>query len=270
MVVCAELLAKKDTSMKAKWYYVENDQTVGPTTLEDLSERLKFAGQSHLVWTEGMADWTDAKAVPALSRFFQSTAATFNPGHLPEPPAPKATLGRRLRHELTEYLIISTYLYVCFSSLIFYKASILQSDGIVFATYGFAIVKALILGKFILVLHALKLGEGKLGAGVLLADILKKSVLFVIFLIALTVAEEIIVGYFHGRTSQEVVSEMAGGTLPQAFAVAILMLLILIPYFTFRGIADRLGEGVLWKLLTQRSSSASARAAIASGRGDNG
>jgi len=169
--VCVELLAKKDTSMKAKWYYVENDQTAGPTTLEDLSERLKRAGQSRLVWTEGMADWTDAKAVPALSRFFQSSAATFNPGHLPEPPATKATLRQRLRHELTEYLIISTYLYVCFGSLIFYKASILQSDGIVFATYGFAIVKALVLGKFILVLHALKVGESRLGAGVLFADI---------------------------------------------------------------------------------------------------
>jgi hypothetical protein len=66
-----------------------------------------------------------------------------------------------------------------------------------------------------------------------------------------------IVGYFHGRTSQEVLNEMAGGTLPQAFAVSILMLLILIPYFTFRGVADRLGEGVLWKLLTVRISPAS-------------
>ena len=86
----------------------------------------------------------------------------------------------------------------------------------------------------------------------MLADILKKSVLFVVVLIALTVVEEIIVGYFHGRTSQEVLGEMAGGTLPQAFAVSILMLLILIPYFTFRGVADQLGEGALWKLLTER------------------
>ena len=119
-----------------------------------------------------------------------------------------------------------------------------------------AIVKALVLGKFILVLHALKIGERQgerqEGASVLLADIFKKSVLFVVVLIALTVVEEIIVGYFHGRTSQEVLGEMAGGTLPQAFAVSILMLLILIPYFTFRGVADRLGEGALWKLLTER------------------
>ena len=254
--------------MKAKWYYVENDQTVGPTTLEDLAGRIKRAGQSHLVWTEGMAEWTDAKAVPALSRLFPSSAATFDPVDLAEPPASTATLTQRLRHELIEYLIISTYLYICFGSILFYKATILQSSGIAFATLGIAGVKALVLGKFVLVLHALKVGEGKRGAGVLLADILKKSVLFVIFLIALTVVEEIIVGYFHGRTSQEVFSEMAGGTLPQAFAVALLMLLILIPYFTFRGITDRLGEGVLWKLLTQRSSFASERAAAASRTND--
>jgi hypothetical protein len=36
--------------------------------------------------------------------------------------------------------------------------------------------------------------------------------------------EEIIVGYFHGLTSQEVLSEMAGGALPQGFAVSVLML----------------------------------------------
>ena len=262
--------ARKETTMETRWYYVENDQTIGPTTLEDLVVRLKSAGQSYLVWTEGMAGWTDASAVPALSRLLQSSAATFNPGNLPESRATKATLGQRLRHELTEYLIISTYLYVCFGSLIFYKASILHSDGIMFATYELAIVKALVLGKFILVLHALRVGEGKQGAGILFADILRKSVLFVIFLMALTIVEEILVGYFHGRTSEEVVSEMAGGTLPQAFAVAILMLLILIPYFTFRGITDRLGHGVLWKLLTQRSSSASAGAAVASRRNNHG
>ena len=130
-----------------------------------------------------------------------------------------------------------------------------RHDGIAFASSGIAIVKALVLGKFILVLHALKIGERKGGASVLLADILEKSVLFVVFLIALTVVEEIIVGYFHGRPNHEVLSEMAGGTLPQAFAVSILMLLILIPYFTFRVVADRLGEGALWKLLTERTQS---------------
>jgi GYF domain 2 len=249
--------------MKAEWYYVEDDETVGPTSLEEIARRIKRTGQSRLVWTEGMIEWTDAKAVPALSQLFrtvtsQPSVTTSNQAALVKPLASKqATLSQRLRHELIEYLIISAYLYICFGSLIFYKAIILHSDGIAFASFGIAIVKALVLGKFILVLDALKIGERKGGAGILFADILKKSVLFVIFLIALTVIEEMIVGHFHGRTSQEVLSKMAGGTLPQALAVSILMLLILIPYFTFRGVAVRLGEGVLWKLLIERTSPAS-------------
>lgn len=253
--------------MNTEWYYVEDGETVGPTTLEDIARRIKHAGHSRLVWKEGMAEWTDARAVPELSQLFRSarpqpSAATSEPAFPAEASAPKkATLSRRLQHELTEYLTISAYLYVCFGSLIFYKATILRSDGIEFAAFGIAIVKALVCGKFILLLHALRIGERIGGVGVLIVDILKNSVLFAIFLIALTVIEEMIVGYLHGRTGAEVLSELAGGTLAQAFAVSMLMLLTLIPYFAFRGVADHLGEGVLWKLLTERSSPGRARVA---------
>jgi len=161
-----------------------------------------------------------------------------------------------VKHELTEYLVISVYLYICFGALLFYKAAIRHSDGIEFAPFGIALVKALVIGKFILLLHALGIGEQKGGPGVLLTDIAKKSVLFLLFLGLLTVVEEIIVGYFHGRTIVEAVVEIGGGTLQQAAATSILMLLILIPYFAFRAISVRLGEGVLWKLITERRSAA--------------
>jgi hypothetical protein len=81
-----------------------------------------------------------------------------------------------------------------------------------------------------------------------------------VLLIALSVIEEIIVGYFHGKASREVLSEMAGGSLTEAFAVGASMLLILIPYFAFRGVALHLGDGVLWKLFTERGKPASERA----------
>jgi hypothetical protein len=255
--------------MNTEWYYVEGDETSGPTTLEDLARRIKHAGHSRLVWKEGMAEWTDAKAVPELSQLFQlakpqPSAANSEIAYPAKPSAaPKsAPLSQRLKHELTEYLTISAYLYICFGSLIFYKATILHSDGIEFASFGIAIVKALVSAKFIMLLHALRIGERIGGVGVLFADIFKNSVLFVVFLIALTVVEEMIVGHLHGRTSQQILSEMAGGTLPQAFAVSILMLLVLIPYFAFRGVADHLGEGVLWKLLTERRGPGRARAVV--------
>jgi GYF domain 2 len=245
--------------MKANWYYIEDDETVGPTTLEDLARRIRHTGRSRLVWTEGMAEWMDAKAVPALSQLLRTvsrpSASPLDRPNLAAPSSEKqASLLRRLRHELSEYLIISAYLYVCFGSLTFYKAAVLHNEGIEFAPFGFAIAKALILGKFVLILHALKIGEQGGGTSVLFVDILKKSVLFLAFLIVLTVVEEIIVGYFHGRTIMEALSELGGGTLQQALASSLLMLIILIPYFTFRVVAVRLGEGVLWKLLTERTS----------------
>jgi lauroyl/myristoyl acyltransferase len=45
---------------------------------------------------------------------------------------------------------------------------------------------------------------------------------------------------------------MADGTLTEAIAVCVLLLLVLIPYFSFRSLAARLGEGVLWKHFAQR------------------
>ncbi len=245
--------------MQSKWYYSENGKAVGPMSTKEVAIWISQAeNQPHFVWMEGMSEWTDASTVPELSAALRAngTALASNAEAGAETKglsAPKqATLAQRARRELIEYLVVSAYLYVCFAALIFYKASILHSEGIEFTVYGVAIAKALILGKFLLTLQAFKIGEDKRHASAALANILKKSLLFTLLLFVLTVVEELIVGHFHGRASRQVLSEIAGGTLQQAFAVAILLFLILIPYFAFQEIAARLGEGKLWKLLTER------------------
>ena len=244
--------------MNSGWYYVENDDTtIGPTTLADVSERFRRArGQPCLVWTEGMADWADATTVPAISKLLQSksvrSSTVSEAIHSDAAITQYTTLAQRARHELVEYLAISVYLFVCFGSLLFYKAAILRSEGIEFTVLGLALVKALILGKFILVLQAIRMDERGDKRGILLIDILKTSILFLIFLVALNAVEEIALGVFHGRAVHEVLGEMAGGTLPEAIAVCVLLLLVLIPYFSFRGLASRLGDGVLWKHFTDR------------------
>jgi hypothetical protein len=244
--------------MNAEWYYVENDTTIGPINLASLAERFRRAkGEPCLVWTAGMSDWADATTVPAISKLLQSTSAqpssvsrTVHPDtRMPQ----KATLAQRARRELVEYLAISAYLFVCFGSLLFYKSAILRDEGIEFTVFGLALVKALILGKFILILQAVRVGEHDDGPRILLVDILKTSFLFLILLVTLNAIEEIVVGLFHGRPASEVMGEMAGGTLPEAIAVCVLLLLVLIPYFSFRSLAARLGHGVLWKHFTERA-----------------
>jgi len=163
----------------------------------------------------------------------------------------KSDLAHRAERELVHYIVIATYLYVCFGALIFYKHSILQSEGIAFAAYGLALGKALILAKFILVAHALKIGDRNKTSR-LAFGIIWKSLLFAALLIGLSVIEEIAVGLFHGRQPQEVLGEIAGGTLPQVLATSLLILLIMLPYFAFREISASLGEGKLMQLLFER------------------
>lgn len=164
---------------------------------------------------------------------------------------PTGSLVQTARRELIEFVAISAYLYICFGALIFYKASILQSQGVDFVACGLALGKALILGKFILVAHALGVGDRNKPRRLALA-ILFKSLIFALLLIVLAVAEEVIVGFFKGRQLQDVLREIAGGTLPQVLATSFLILLIMIAYFAFREISAALGEGKLLQLLTER------------------
>jgi len=153
-----------------------------------------------------------------------------------------ATLAQRARHEVIAYLAISGYLLVWFSAVMFYKATILGSIGIEFAPFGLAAVKALILGKFILVMEDLKIGEGKESGGILAVEILKKALLFTLLLFVLSIVEEVVVGHFHGRGVREVLGEIGGGTMPQAIATGVLMFLVLLPYLAFRRLAFTFGE----------------------------
>jgi len=151
-------------------------------------------------------------------------------------------LARRVEHELIAYLGVSGYLFVWFSALLFYKATILQSVGIAFAPFAFAAIKALILGKFILALEALKIGEHGKGGGVLIVEIAAKALFFTLLLTVLSIIEEVIVGHLHGREAKEVVAEMGGGTLQGAIATGVLVFLVLIPYLGFRRLALTYGE----------------------------
>jgi hypothetical protein len=164
---------------------------------------------------------------------------------------PRGSLAQTARREFTELAGICAYLYVCFGALIFYKASILHSQGIEFVAYGLALGKALVLGKFVLVGHALGIGDRNKPRRLGLA-ILFKSLIFALLLVALSVVEEVIIGFFKGRQLQDTLRGIGGGTLDQLLATSFLVLLIMIPYIAFREISLALGKGELLKLLTER------------------
>ncbi|WP_081160258.1 hypothetical protein [Ensifer aridi] len=161
---------------------------------------------------------------------------------------PTATIAQRAKRELKEYALLSAYLYVCFGALVLYKMAILGSQGVHFSAFGVPAIKALILGKFILLGHAVKLGE-RYGRLRLVSVIAYKSVLYLLLLVVLSIVEEAIVGLSNGRTIAVTLAEIGGGKLPELLATSVVMLLILIPYLASREFAVALGEGRLWDLL---------------------
>ena len=77
---------------------------------------------------------------------------------------------------------------------------------------------------------------------------LHRSFVFLALLIVLTVVEELLVGYLHHRSFAASFAEIGGGTLHQAIATSIILLLILIPFFAFRSLVDVVGGHVLFRL----------------------
>jgi hypothetical protein len=221
--------------MQRRWFYADAGESIGPLSTAEVYQRIFAARQQvHFVWTEGMPDWADARKLPEFEHAFAArTSEEPSPPVATDETRKKATLAQRARHELITYLGLSAYLWVCFGTLIFYKSAILRSVGVDYAPMGVAIVKALILAKFIMLLEALKLGE-RGPRSLPIFDVAKKSGLFAVFLFVLTILEELLLGYAHGKEVRDILRDFAGGTLPQAFAVGLLLFLIMIPYFAYR------------------------------------
>ena len=127
----------------------------------------------------------------------------------------------------------------------------LRADNVQFLPIGTAVVKALILGKFILIGKAIKVGA-RIEPGGLLYKIAWKSLVMLLFLLVLTAIEELIVGLVHGQAISVIIAEFVDHPWLQNLAPSVLMLLVLIPMISFEEIDHVLGDGSLKRMLFGR------------------
>jgi hypothetical protein len=159
----------------------------------------------------------------------------------------KATLRQRAEHELKELAIISAYLYVTLGAVILMKTAVLHTEGIAFAPLGIAIVKAVVLGKFVLLGNLVHVG-GRDISGPLIWPTLRRAFAFLVLLVILTIIEEVVVGLFHHQSIAASLGEPFGARLQETLAGYLIMLLVLIPFFAFRVLSEALGEGRLERM----------------------
>jgi hypothetical protein len=161
-----------------------------------------------------------------------------------------ASLKSKLREELIKYGVVSAYLFVFFGVLQWYKAALLQDAGVHYLPLGVAAIKALVIGKFLLIGDAIQARlQGP--SGRLLGRIAKRLLWLLVILALLTFVEELVVGWLHGQSMLEVQAELRGRSMLERVAEFSLMGLILLPLVAAAELNDALGPGVLKGLLLQ-------------------
>lgn len=158
-----------------------------------------------------------------------------------------STIKDKARHELRNYAFVSGYLFICFAVLWFYETT-WTDDKAAMANLAAVAVKALVLGKFILLGEAFGVGDRSQSSH-LLGSIVGKSLQFLVLLILLTIVEELLVGRYHGVSFGQTLAEFERHSMMQMFAKCLLALLILLPLIATKEFSRTLGPGRLRELL---------------------
>jgi hypothetical protein len=161
--------------------------------------------------------------------------------------ASSGRLRERALDEFKAFAVLALYLYVCFGAVLLYKRAVLNSAGIEYEMWGIAVVKAMILAKFMLLARMLH-AEQRFRNKPLIWPIGLHALLFLLVLLVLTGLEELIVGAIHHRSIADSLGHVVGPSVLQGGATCIIMFLILVPYSAFTCLGDALGEREVFRL----------------------
>jgi hypothetical protein len=161
--------------------------------------------------------------------------------------SPRPNLKSKALHEAKKFFWIFIYLWLCFGLFVLYESLILAEHHINYTGFGLALVKALVLGKVILVAEGLHVAE-RHKEKPLIYPTLYKSFVFFVLLVLFSMLEQVVRGFFEHKAIAESLSEIGGGSLPTILARGLIMFVVLVPFFAFREIGRVLGENKLYQL----------------------
>jgi len=160
----------------------------------------------------------------------------------------ESKLKSRVKDEIRRYLLVSSYLFICFSVILMYDSSLSGSSESLLLSLGVALGKALVVGKFILIGEVLNAGI-RLNAPTLIHRIVWRTAGMLVVLIVLKLVEEGILGLAHGQGFQMLFSEILREPWIKLLAPVLLMLLILVPLMAATELVRALGAPVVKDLL---------------------
>ena len=157
----------------------------------------------------------------------------------------------KLLHEMVEYWINVIYLALVFASFTVYRRLILAAHDITYTDYGFAVIKALVLAKVIMIGAVLRLGRG-LEDKPLIVPTLYKTAVFTLFLGIFTVLENVITALWKGTGLSGDIANFLGKGPSEFLANALVVFIAFIPFFGVKELGRVIGQDKIRALFFRR------------------
>lgn len=163
----------------------------------------------------------------------------------------KCRLKQKLIHEMNELLAIFLYLALFFCAFTTYRMLVMKEMGLNYFHYGFALIKALVLAKVILLgkyVRLVKVFDNR----PLIIPTFYKVILFSLFALAFEILEHAIGGVLHGKGMTEGFQEIISTGRDELLSRTLVVLSAFVPFFAFGEVGRVLGEGKLGELFLHK------------------
>ena len=158
-----------------------------------------------------------------------------------------ASLFEKFLREMKQLFWIAVYFWIVIGMFTIYRALVSNDENLIYHQ-GFALINALVLAKVVLVAELFQTDEN-LQDKPLVYPILFKSAAFCVLLLVFHFAEEIAVGWWHGKSFADSIPQLGGGGIKGTFVIGTILFVALIPFFFYRELCRVLGGANMYALL---------------------
>ena len=137
---------------------------------------------------------------------------------------------------------ITIYLFFIFSSFLTYRSLIMAQLGIEYHEYGFAIIKALVFAKVILIVKFVSVVK-RFDDKPLIIPTMYKVVLFTLFSAMFVLLEHIVRGLIEGLTVIASIEEITAVGANEMMSRILVFVFALVPYFIMNEVSRVVGKG---------------------------
>ena len=159
---------------------------------------------------------------------------------------------QKVLHELKSYWLLVLYMAIFFGVFTTYRRLLLAHYGISYADYGISVIRALVLGKVVLVAEALRLGR-RFDEKPLMVPTLYKTFLFTVCMALFDIAETLVRGLMGGLGPMGAVNELMTRFHYEWVSRTLVIFFAFIPFFAVRELRRVLGEEAIGIFYRRRS-----------------